>query len=75
MISAAAKPRLVDPVDVFRLRAEARAMLYAAGEYTLIEAVDALQLDAERDGLLQIGQDRVQQIMSDAFVPFREAQS
>jgi hypothetical protein len=75
MISAAAKPRLVDPVDAFRARCEARAMLYGAGEYTLIEAVDGLQEAAERAGLLeQIGQDQVQQIMSDAFAPFREAQ-
>jgi hypothetical protein len=56
-------------------RCEARAMLYGAGEYTLIEAVDGLQEAAERAGLLeQIGQDQVQQIMSDAFAPFREAQ-
>jgi hypothetical protein len=72
-MSAAAKPRLVDPVDAFRARAEARAMLYGAGEYTLIEAVDQLQIDAERTGLVAlIGPDRVQEILSTAFAPHKE---
>jgi hypothetical protein len=72
-MSAVAKPRLVDPVAAFRLRCEARAMLYGVGEFDLAEAVDVLQLDAERTGLLeQLGQGAVQQIMSDAFAPFRE---
>jgi hypothetical protein len=76
MISAAAKPRLVDPVDAFCERAEARAMLWHAGELDLIEAVDVLQLDAERDGLLElIGQDAVQAVMAQAFRPYRGAQS
>jgi hypothetical protein len=71
MSAAAAKVATVDPVDAFRERAEARAMLYAAGEYTLIEAVDALQLAAEASGLVAaIGQAAVQQIMSNAFAPF-----
>jgi hypothetical protein len=76
MNAAAAKPRLVDPVAAFRLRCEARAMLYGAGELDLHEAVDVLQLDAERDGLVgMIGQDAVQEVMAQAFRPYREAQS
>jgi hypothetical protein len=72
-MSAASKQRLVDPVEAFRARAEARAMLYAAGEFDLHEAVDELQFDAERDGfVVLIGQDEVQRIMSEAFRPFRE---
>ena len=66
---------LVDPVEVFRARCEARAMLYAAGEYTLMEAVDELQASAERNGLLElIGPDAVQAILAGAFAPYREAQ-
>jgi hypothetical protein len=54
--------------DVFRARAEARVLLYAAGELDLHEAVDALQAAAIASGLVdQIGQDRAQQIMSDVF--------
>jgi hypothetical protein len=75
MSAAAAKPRHVDPVDAFIERAEARGLLWSLGEYTLIEAVDVLQADAERDGLLElIGQDRVQEILSTAFAPYRDAQ-
>lgn len=63
--AAAACP---DPVEVFCERAEARAMLWAAGEYTLHEAVDVLQADAVRTGLVAlIGQDAVQAIMAEAF--------
>jgi hypothetical protein len=58
----------VDPVEAFVARASARATLYAAGEISLHEAVDQLQHDAVRDGLVdRIGQDRVQQIMAAAF--------
>jgi hypothetical protein len=63
----------VDPRDVLRLRAWARAYLWSIGELTLHEARDVLQHDAERDGLVeQIGQDGVQKILSDAFAPYRE---
>jgi hypothetical protein len=59
---------LVDPVVVFVARCEARAMLYAAGEYTLHEAVDVLQTDAESSGLVElIGIDEVQRHLSRAF--------
>jgi hypothetical protein len=57
-----------DPVKVFIARAEARALLWAAGEFDLHEAVDKLQADAERDGLVvAIGQDEVQAIINKAL--------
>ena len=63
-----------DLLDVFVARCAARATLYAAGELELQEAVDELQFAAVRDGLVRkLGQDRVQQIISDAFYPVREA--
>jgi hypothetical protein len=56
-------------LDIFTARAEARAILYAAGEYTLQEAVDGLQRAAEALGLIEdIGQDAVQLIIAEAFV-------
>jgi hypothetical protein len=62
----------IDPLTVFELRAWARAELYAACVYDLHEAVDVLQADAERDGLIdQFGQDAVQRILADAFHRFR----
>jgi hypothetical protein len=55
-------------LEIFCARCEARAMLYAACEYTLQEAIDVLQADAERDGLVaEIGQDAVQAILARAF--------
>jgi hypothetical protein len=60
----------VDPLDAFKLRAEARAYLWVAGEYDLHEAVDVLQATAVRDGLVdRIGQDAVQEILAAAFAP------
>jgi hypothetical protein len=64
------------PRDVLELRAWARAYLYSIGELTLHEAVDILQRDAQRSGLVRlIGQDAVQQILADAFRPYREGAS
>jgi hypothetical protein len=61
------------PSEVFRARAEARAVLWAVGELDLHEAVDKLLADAERDGLVAaIGEDAVQQILADAFAPHRD---
>jgi hypothetical protein len=58
----------LDPIVVFRARCEARAILWAACEFDLRTAVDKLQADAERTGLVdQIGPDAVQEIMADAF--------
>jgi hypothetical protein len=66
--------RLVDPIAAFRLRCEARALLWHAGEFDLAEAVDVLQLDAERTGLLeQLGPDAVQAILAEAFSVYRES--
>jgi hypothetical protein len=66
--------RRVDLVDVFRERAEARAYLWSVGDLGLHEAIDLLQADAERDGLVErIGQDGVQGIIAAAFRSYREA--
>lgn len=63
----------VDPVVGFSARCEARAHLYGAGEIDLHEAVDVLQGDAERDGLVgSIGPDVVQAIIAEAFRPVRD---
>ncbi len=63
----------LDPVEVFRARAEARAMLWAAGKFDLHAAIDVLQRDAERDGLVaKLGQDEVQRLMVEAFAPVRD---
>jgi hypothetical protein len=60
-------------VEVFAARAEARALLWQAGEFDLHVAVDDLQLAAERDGLIiSIGQDSVQRILHQAFRKVRE---
>jgi hypothetical protein len=61
-------------LDCFIERADARAYLWSIGELTRHEAVDVLQHDAERDGLVdELGQDGVQKILADAFAAFREA--
>ncbi len=58
----------LDPLTVFKARAEARAILWEACEYELHEAVDVLQADAVSTGLVaRLGQDAVQQILADAF--------
>lgn len=53
-------------IEVFRARAEARAILHRAGEYDLHEAVDVLQA-AAAPLVAQIGQDGVQRIIAEAF--------
>ena len=59
---------LPDPLDVFRERAEAKAYLVEIGDLAFLDAVDALQADAEFDGLVgQYGQDAIQKIMAAAF--------
>ncbi len=66
----AARP---DARAVFIARAEARALLWQAGELELHEAVDVLQEAAVRDGLVaELGQDAVQKIMRDAFAAVRD---
>jgi hypothetical protein len=65
----------VDLLDAFTERAGARAYLWFVGEYELAEAVDQLQHDAERDGLVKrIGQDAVLKILADAFEPYRQSE-
>jgi hypothetical protein len=52
----------------FRALCEARAKSYAAGEFDLHRAVDAMQADAVELGIVGlIGQDAVQSIMSAAM--------
>ena len=68
MSAAAATPRRADPLAAFRARCEARAYLWSIGEIDLHEAIDALALAADVSGL---GTDEVQQIMADAFAPYR----
>jgi hypothetical protein len=66
----------VDLLTVFAERASARAFLWAIGEFDMPEAVDPLQHDATRDGLVRrIGQDAVQAMLANAFAafaPYRE---
>jgi hypothetical protein len=58
----------VDPMAAFKLRAWARARLYAERMLELHDAVDVLQDAAEWDGLIDsIGQDRVQAILAENF--------
>jgi hypothetical protein len=58
----------VDSVKAFKLRCEARALLWRLGELELQDAVDVLQADAVFDGLVdQLGQDAVQEIMARVF--------
>jgi hypothetical protein len=53
---------------VYAERCEARALLFIGGQISLHEAVDELQANAERSGLINsIGQDEAQRIMSVAF--------
>jgi hypothetical protein len=76
MTAAARKQAAPRAIDVFRARAQARALLYAAGEMDLLEAVDGLWAAAVRDGLvISIGADAVQAILSTAFAAVREAES
>ena len=55
-------------VNFFRKRCDAQALLVAAGELHLHDAVDRLQTVAEAYGLVRKhGQDFIQKIMADAF--------
>ena len=57
-----------DPLDVFRLRCESQAYLVEIGDLAFLDAVDALQADADFDGLVaRVGQETIQQIMACAF--------
>lgn len=61
--------------EAFAALCQSRAYRYRQGELTGIEAVDWLQNWAFTRGLIEsIGQDEVQRIMSEAFLPYREAE-
>jgi hypothetical protein len=63
----------MDPVAAFTARAQARAILWAAGEIDLHSAVDELWAVALGGGLVKkVGRDRVQRILAEAFVPAHE---
>jgi hypothetical protein len=60
--------RPFSPAAVFRARTEARALLFTAGGFDVIAAVNALQAAAIASGLVaSIGQDAVLAIMAVAF--------
>jgi hypothetical protein len=64
-----AKP---SPIEIFRERAEARAVLVANGYLDLQTAVDELQESAAAQGFLkQFGQDRIQEILAESFARWR----
>ena len=78
LIATATSPHKgnIDPLDAFCELASTRAYLWSICEYELAEAVDALQANAIRYGLIdRIGQDAVQEIMADAFRPYREGEN
>ena len=53
-------------------RAEARALLWLAGELDLHDALNELWHAAERHGVVaELGQDEVQRLLADAFAPVR----
>ena len=59
-------------IEVFRERAEARAVLVANGLMPLQDAVDGLQEAAAAQGLVaRHGQDEIQWILSEAFARWR----
>lgn len=63
-----ARLRAIDLLETFKLRTNVRGYLWAIGEYHLHEAVDVLQFDAERDGLIkELGQDAIQAILAHVF--------
>jgi hypothetical protein len=73
--AAARKQAALRPsaLEVFIARAEARALLWQAGQLDLYDAVDELQHTAVRDGLVaELGQDAVQEIMVAAFTTVRD---
>jgi hypothetical protein len=58
----------VAPILVLRARAEARSLLFSAGEFTLGEALDPLFAYAHKAGLLKtLGTEAIENIVYDAF--------
>ena len=71
-MTAAVAIKRINLLDVFIERAEGRAYLWSIGEFTLHEAVDVLQADAGRDGLIErMGQDEIQKILNECFALYR----
>jgi hypothetical protein len=67
------RPHVIDPLASFTERAKAKAAAWKAGEISLRAAIDGLQQAAEALGLvIELGQDAVQAIMVEAFVPLRD---
>jgi hypothetical protein len=59
-------------LEIFRERAEARAVLVHNGHMSLIEAVDGLWAAAERAGLVRtFGADHVQRVLSESISRWR----
>jgi AAA domain len=59
--------------EAFKALAEARARLHDENEFGMQEAADKLQENAKVSGLVdEIGQDAVQEIMSEAFAPYQD---
>jgi len=68
------KVKSIPAEEIFRERCEARAILYETAEISLHEAVDVLQEDAERTGLIDmVGQDAVQSILAESFAKLPRA--
>ncbi len=69
MTAAATKQhQSASPLEIFRERCEARAMLIGHGLHGLQDSVDTLQSAAKSQGLVaEFGQDEIQQIMSESF--------
>jgi hypothetical protein len=62
-------------IQAFMARCDARALLWWSWMMDLQDAVDALQVAAERTGLVaDLGQDKIQKIMSNAFAARRNIQ-
>lgn len=60
-------------LDVFLARAKARAAEWSTGQIALHDAVDDVQRTAEAYGLIaELGQNRVQELMVEAFAPLRD---
>jgi len=67
-IGPVATAKIATPQAVFKLRCEARALLWRMAAIGLQDAVDILQAGAVRDRLVaELGQDAVQEIMANAF--------
>jgi hypothetical protein len=61
-------PEIISAIEIFQLRAWARAVLHEAAVFTLHEAVDPLWAAAERTGLIdELGPDFIQRIIARGF--------